>query len=253
MKLRFIILLSLLTAGTVRGQFFFLSSSQSVSASATASVHQISSNFNYTADSGNLGGTIFLTDPGIDRYGNSNQTAYSQSLANLGTGMSPSQISVGSSVQAQSQGPYDGSGGYGWATATSVFQVSFTVSSAQMFEMTCDNFQFLQFQQDTDVFLSFSMVLSSANLGSILSWGNQPGEQFPYFTNPFFGILEPGDVYTLQDTMEARAISADPFGPPTLMQADVTLTAVPEPSTGLMPGMGVVGWLLMRLRGNSKR
>src|SRR5260221_5292920 len=120
-----------------------------------------------------------------------------------------------------------------------------------MFEMPCADFQFLSSFPDTR--LNFSMVLSSANLGVIGGWGNQAGQRLPYFVNPLVGVLEPGDVYTLQDSMEGSVYTGDPISEITLAQASLTLTAAPEPSSGLLVGMGVVGWLLMRLGRNSRR
>lgn len=243
MRYKYALLLALLMTGKAHAQLNFLSSSQSVSASANVSIHQYaSSNFTYTANSGSVGGSIFLTDPNPDKFGNSNESAYFVSDANLGAAYGAKGISINSSVSAQGKGPSDESGGGGSGSASSAFQVTFGVSSPQMFSMSAmHNWNGVE---PGEMWLSFSLILTSSNQGFICGLGNQ-GEGTPGDEAFFSGLLVPGDVYTLQDTMEVYGGIDDPFGESLGLQGSASLNVVPEPSSNLLLGMGAVGLLAM--------
>lgn len=243
---RTVILFALLIARGAQGQINVISQNQAMSVSGNVFIHNLSSNYTFSATSGSVGGDITLTDSNADQFGFSCMMAGFRSTANMQSGQGNNGLFCDSRVQARGFGPVDGSSGNGNGDASSGYQVSFTVSSPLAFQMSVSNFNFAA-PYGGEVGFNYTFTLSSANQGFIGGWSS--GGEIP---NPggstFTGILEPGDIYTFQDFIETGGQVEDPNSETGAVGADVTLSLVPEPSAVWLFGIGVVAFGALRMR-----
>jgi len=228
-----VVVSGLLTAGSVHAQFTILSDNRSVSVSGwvqddggnvTQSYSQSQTQSrSFAGFAGNAGGNA----NGL--FGNNN--IFSASSASQNSSVTSAQLSYTGSVGAFQSYPAPAGGPY--SDASSLFAVSFSVSSATPFSLT-DNQHNWDFADAGE-----SLTLSSSAVGTIVA-----GPQF----NPtgsgmdqYAGLLEPDQIYTLQVSLKTQ----DFFNPNVSQAFDVMLNApellpVPEPSSSLLLGTGAV-------------
>ena len=138
-----------------------------------------------------------------------------------------------------------GSGTYGGesllAQASSSLSVSFSVASPTIYDLSFPSAGgiaiYSQFYSHFD-FLS-------ANNGSVSAIVDSDQSGLPGITSSYMGILQPGNIYTIDATLKLGTDLADPIGGFSNFNygfsMDLTtpeLSSVPEPSANLLLGMG---------------
>ncbi len=227
MRSKFIIILALLTAGTVHAQLTFLSDNRSVSAFGSMTGPDGTQSYSQTnipsASFANFNG---FASGSVNNYltsSSANQTSFE--MAN--------QISCSTYVvcQAPFGANYNGSGS-AHADGTSFFNVSFSVSTPTTFSITENDF-------NDQGFFGGTFTLSSANNGVIVS--GPPVYNYGFgAVNQYSGLLEPNDTYTLQISTSIE-VSQSTYQDVAQNTAGINVVmAVPEPSSSLLLEAGAV-------------
>jgi len=233
--------LTLLTAGSVRAQLTFLSDSRSVSVSgwvqdADGNVSQsYTQSQNPSASFASFAGNVSGNASG-PYY---NNTIYSGSSASQNSSLTSAQISYSASVGAYQS--YPAPFGHLYSDAGSTFSVSFSVSSPIQFSLTDDQHNW----NPADA--GESLILSSSTHGTIVTGPSL--DPTGSGTDQYSGVLEPDQIYTLQISLTAQ----DYYSPNAYQGFDVLLNTpqllpVPEPSSSLLLATGAVVTGLIALR-----
>ncbi len=222
--------LTLLTAASVRAQINVLSDSSNLNISGWAQTSpQSAVNYSSSSTGGSLNGSVFESGPG--------GAALASSSLQLNTTVSTSQIGFTSDAYVNTGGG-SGGGQSSYAEANYSFSLSFNVSDQVAYNLSFPTLQGSGRQHTLDQQFS----LSSANDGVIVSQ--------PTLGPGFSGMLTPGDTYTLSISEEITSDTPDFFGNEWRQDLDFNLTtvnlnggisAVPEPSSGLLLGATAVG------------
>lgn len=214
--------MALLITETASAQLNYLSTNSSIQASGTVIIHQYATNsYSHSDTNGTVSGSAYASDPNKDTNGFGGEYSHIQSSAQLTTTATASQLSCSSSVSVIGGGPYDTSGGKGIGNATTSCDVTFSVSTPLAFQASL-NYRYNIFQPEIQS--SFNVTLTSAQKGFIGGWGNTIFS----LPIPFGGVLVPGDIYTLHDTMQTGGAIDDPLGESGDVEGAFVLTVVPN-------------------------
>jgi hypothetical protein len=216
-------MLLLLTSSPVRADLInFISSTGHITASGLAGNSDGKTSYSDTRATGTASGTAIWPSPN----GLASSTSYASSSATQNSSFGTAGIAVSQQIQFGIRTPLAG-GGFAQAIAESVFQVSFTVSQAVMFELTLSRnpgFSFFGFYNDT-----FS--LNSINFTS----------------GTFSGLLIPGETYIFTASQRFFGGPQDPIGNGNQASSTVQMmfTTPPESMLAVVPESGGFVCLLL--------
>jgi hypothetical protein len=183
--------------------------------------------------SGNQSGAADVTGPGPNESGGTPR-AHADSAANQYSELNGSGLSFNAFVSAITGGWNSGSPELCYAEAISSLQVSFSVAVASSWTMTVDCLPY------GNAALSWDLI--SAEHGSVL------GDPLSWGPRTYGGQLLPGDIYTLNFYLAATSNTPNPFGHLSSASQTITFSVVPEPSTGLLLGVGLLALIWHRAR-----
>ncbi len=215
--------LLLLAEGNVQAQFNVSSESTSLEVTDSAQVPpQATTNYSSTSTGESLNGSVFASAP--------QETALANSSLQLSTTFSAGQIGFSSDVYVDTAGGSDGfgTGQYCYAEADYTFSLSFTVANQVMYNLSFPTLQGSGHQHTLNQQFSFSSAID----GVLVSQ--------PTLGPGYSGLLTPGDTYAIAISEQVTADTADFDGNEWRQDLDFDLTAVPEPSSGLLLGTGAV-------------
>jgi len=219
----------------------FISDSRSVSVSGFAQASPLAAT-NYSSSQAPT--SAFADFQGS--VGGSAQSAHlferpsASSGASQNSSLSAGGIDFSSSLFAAGRG--SGSGGESvLAQASSSLSVSFSVSSPTIYNLSFPTAGGLTAYSQFDSHFDFL----SANSGSVSALVDSDQTGLPGITSSYMGILQPGNIYTIDATLQLGTDLADPMGGfynfNYGFSMDLTtpeLSSVPEPSSSLLLGMG---------------